>query len=164
MPELYFKRPTKLSNSNEKWKHSIRLPVNLLERMREVAKKEYKGNSKISQFAEEALRNYLAREQVTDIDWDDPMHDLWYSELVSDIKAGSRMGTLAGPTKLFFSQHTRQKLIDLEIKLKVANPLLDNVRSNTIRRACFKWLHAERALLNDISVIEEREGVDTEAE
>lgn len=155
MPELYFKRPVKLANTAEKWKHSIRLPVSLLTRMREVAKKEYTGNGRISQFAEEALRNYLTREQVTDIDWDDPMHDLWYSELVSDIKAGSRMGELAGPTKLFFSHNTRLKLSDLEVKLKVANPMLDNVRSNTIRRACFKWLYAERELLNEISEIEE---------
>ncbi|MFA5960487.1 MAG: hypothetical protein WC785_08210 [Tatlockia sp.] len=129
MKKLRFSAPEK----KEKWMVCIRFPRDVKEKLKEQAETDYSGRGKQSQLVEDAVRYYLYT--LCDIKWGEYEKDLDYAELIDDINEGLSQGPLENATQVFFSQQTKNKILELEKKIKLTNPLMKDVRTGLIRKA-----------------------------
>lgn len=127
--KLFFLAPQK----KEKWLVCIRFPKDMKEKLKIQASKDYTGRGKQSILIEDAVKYYLFT--LSDIKWGDYERDLDYAELIDDIYEGLNQGPLVGATQVFFSDTTKQKILEIEKKIKLTKPLMKDVRTGLIRKA-----------------------------
>lgn len=127
--KLYFSVPQK----REKWMVCIRFPTDVKMKLKYQAEKDYSGRGKQSQLIEDSLKYYLFT--LKDIKWADYQKDLDYAELIDDIHEGLNQGPLEGATQVFFSPEIQNKILEIEKKVKLSNPLIRDVRTGLIRKA-----------------------------
>lgn len=127
--KLMFSAPEK----NEKWLVCIRFPTDVRQKLKDQADKEYKGRGKQSLLVEDAVKYYL--HTCSDIKWVNYEKDLDYAELIDDIYEGLNQGPLENATQVFFSSGTKEKILEIEKKIKLINPLMKDVRTGLIRKA-----------------------------
>lgn len=129
MKRLMFKAPEK----KEKWMVCIRFPRDIKNKIKIQAEKEYSGRGKQSSLIEDSVKYYLYT--LNDIKWGEYEKDLDYAELIDDINEGINQGPLENATQVFFSHETKNKILELETKIKLTSPLLQDVRVGLIRKA-----------------------------
>lgn len=127
--KLFFKAPKK----QEKWLVCIRFPADVKERLKIQAEKDYTGRGKQSVLIEDAVKYYLYT--ASNIKWADYEKDPDYLELIDDIYEGINQRPLCGATQVFFSNETKDKLLEIEKKIKLTDPLIRDVRTGLIRKA-----------------------------
>lgn len=123
----------KEDNKEEKWMVCIRFPTDIRMKLKIQAEKDYKGRGRQSALIEDAVKYYLYT--CKDIRWGDYQKDLNYAELIDDINEGLNQSPLENATQVFFSHETKNKLLDIEKKIKLTNPLMKDVRTGLIRKA-----------------------------
>lgn len=116
-----------------KWLVCVRFPKDIRIKLKEQAEKDYKGRGKQSALIEDAVQYYLFT--CSDIRWSDYEKDNDYAELIDDIHEGINQSPLENATQIFFSQQTKSKILEIEKKIKLANPLIKDVRTGLIRKA-----------------------------
>jgi hypothetical protein len=145
--KLFFKLPEK----NEKWMVSIRFPKGVKNKVRDLANIYYKGRGKQSILIEDAVKYYLYT--LKDIKWFDYQRDYDYAELLDDIREGINQESLDNASQIFFSMDTKNKILDLEQKIKLLNPLMNDVRVGLIRKAVSIRLSIEdKAFFDEIMI------------
>jgi len=127
--KLFFSTPQK----REKWMVCIRFPTDIKMKLKMQAEKDYVGRGKQSQLIEDAVKYYLYT--LNDIKWADYQKDLDYAELIDDIHEGLNQGPLEGATQVFFTPELQDKILEIEKKVKLSNPLIRDVRTGLIRKA-----------------------------
>lgn len=127
--KLFFSAPKK----KEKWMVCIRFPRDIKEKLKVQAENDYEGRGKQSLLIEDAVKYYLYT--LSDIKWADYEKDLDYAELIDDIYEGLHQGPLEGATQVFFSEDIKNKILDIEKKIKLTKPLIKDVRTGLIRKA-----------------------------
>ena len=127
--KLYFAAPQK----KEKWLVCIRFPTDIKEKLKRQAEIDYSGRGKQSLLVEDAVKYYLYT--LSDIKWAEYEKDLDYAELIDDIYEGLNQGPLEGATQVFFTEETKNKILDIEKKIKLTKPLMKDVRTGLIRKA-----------------------------
>lgn len=127
--KLFFAAPKKKG----KWLVCIRFPEDVKERLKRQAKKDYTGVGKQSVLIEDAVKYYLYT--ASNIKWADYEKDPDYLELIDDIYEGLNQRPLCGATQVFFTNETKEKLLEIEKKIKLTNPLIRDVRTGLIRKA-----------------------------
>lgn len=80
-----------------------------------------------------AVKYYLY--SASDIKWADYERDLDYSELIDDIYEGLNQAPLEGATQVFFTDETKNQILEIEKKIKLTKPLMKDVRTGLIRKA-----------------------------
>lgn len=129
MRKLRFSAPEK----QEKWMVCVRFPRDIKEKLNQQAKQDYSGRGKQSLLVEDAIKYYLYT--LNHIKWGEYERDLDYAELIDDIYEGLNQGPLENATQVFFSQETKNKILELEKKIKLTSPLMHDVRAGLIRKA-----------------------------
>lgn len=119
--------------NDEKWMVSIRFPMDIRNKLKTQSAKDYSGRGKQSVLIEDAVRYYLYT--ASDIKWGEYEKDPDYSELIDDIYEGINQKPLGGATQVFFSNDIKEKILDIEKKIKLTNPLIKDVRTGLIRKA-----------------------------
>ena len=127
--KMIFTAPDK----KEKWLVCIRFPADIRMKLKAQAEKDYQGRGKRSALIEDAVKYYLYT--CSSIKWVDYERDADYAELIDDIYEGLNQGPLESATQVFFSSETKIKILELEKKIKLANPLMNDVRTGLIRKA-----------------------------
>lgn len=127
--KLIFKAPQK----KEKWLVCVRFPTDIKENLRKQAEKDYAGRGKQSLLIEDAVNYYLYT--LSDINWAEYERDPDYAELIDDIYEGLNQGPLEGATQVFLTDETKNKILDIEKKIKLTRPLMKDVRTGLIRKA-----------------------------
>ena len=111
----------------------IRFPTDIRIKLKEQANKDYEGRGKQSALVEDSVKYYLYT--CADIKWTDHQKDLDYAELIDDINEGLNQGPLENATQVFFTPETKLRILELETKIKLTNPLMKDVRTGLIRKA-----------------------------
>ncbi len=127
--KIMFKAPEK----KEKWLVCIRFPTDIRLKLKTQAEKDYDGRGKQSALVEDSVKYYLFT--CANIKWADYQKDLDYAELIDDIHEGLNQGPLENATQVFFTNQTKVKILELEKKIKLASPLIKDVRTGLIRKA-----------------------------
>jgi hypothetical protein len=127
--KLFFQAPLK----KEKWLVCIRFPKDIKEKLKRQADNDYKGRGKQSLLVEDAVKYYLYT--LLDIKWAEYERDLDYAELIDDIHEGLNQAPLEGATQVFFTEETKNKILEIETKIKLTKPLMKDVRTGLIRKA-----------------------------
>lgn len=127
--KLFFKIPIK----QNKWLVCVRLPIDIRYKLKEQAEKDYEGRGKQSALIEDAVKYYLYT--CADIKWAEYQKDLDYAELIDDIYEGLNLKSKENATQIFFSQETKEKILEIEKKIKLTNPTMKDVRTGLIRKA-----------------------------
>ncbi|MFJ1269365.1 hypothetical protein ACD661_12425 [Legionella lytica] len=127
--KLFFALPQK----KEKWLVCIRFPRDIKEKLKVQADKEYSGRGKQSLLIEDAVKYYLYT--LAEIKWAEYEKDLDYCELIDDIYEGLNQGPLENATQVFFTEETKNQILELEKKIKLTKPLMKDVRTGLIRKA-----------------------------
>ncbi|MDR3501719.1 MAG: hypothetical protein P4L79_03970 [Legionella sp.] len=127
--KLFFASPQK----KEKWLVCIRFPRDIKEKLKIQADKEYSGRGKQSLLIEDAVKYYLYT--LAEIKWAEYEKDLDYCELIDDIYEGLNQGPLENATQVFFTEETKNQILELEKKIKLTKPLMKDVRTGLIRKA-----------------------------
>jgi|GEM_PF-2651290 len=127
--KLFFQAPKKM----EKWLVCIRFPKDIKEKLKHQANIDYKSRGKQSLFIEDAVKYYLFT--LKDIKWADYEKDLDYAELIDDIFEGLNQAHLEAATQVFFKEETKNRILEIEKKIKLTNPLIKDVRTGLIRKA-----------------------------
>lgn len=127
--KIIFKAPEK----KEKWLVCIRFPTDLRIKLKEQSNKDYEGRGKQSALIEDSVKYYLYT--CADIRWTDYQRDLDYAELIDDISEGLNQRPLENATQVFFTSDTKAKILEIETKIKLTNPLMKDVRTGLIRKA-----------------------------
>lgn len=127
--KLFFQKPQK----KEKWLVCIRFPKDIKEKLRKQAEKDYQGRGKQSLLIEDAVKYYLYT--ISEIKWTEFEKDLDYTELIDDIYEGLNQAPLEGATQVFFTDETKNKILEIEKKIKLTKPLMKDVRTGLIRKA-----------------------------
>ncbi|WP_058533912.1 hypothetical protein [Legionella saoudiensis] len=127
--KLFFTSPQK----KEKWLVCIRFPKDIKEKLKVQAEKEYSGRGKQSLLIEDAVKYYLYT--LAEIKWAEYEKDLDYCELIDDIYEGLNQGPLENATQVFFTEETKNQILELEKKIKLTKPLMKDVRTGLIRKA-----------------------------
>ncbi|WP_133137546.1 hypothetical protein [Legionella rowbothamii] len=127
--KLFFSSPQK----KEKWLVCIRFPKDIKEKLKIQADKEYSGRGKQSLLIEDAVKYYLYT--LAEIKWAEYEKDLDYCELIDDIYEGLNQGPLENATQVFFTEETKNQILELEKKIKLTKPLMKDVRTGLIRKA-----------------------------
>ncbi|QMT62134.1 hypothetical protein [Legionella sp. PC997] len=127
--KLFFQAPQK----QEKWLVCIRFPKDIKAKLRKQAQIDYKGRGKQSLLIEDAVKYYLYT--LSDIKWGDYEKDLDYAELIDDIFEGLNQAPLEGATQVFFTEETKNRILEIEKKIKLTKPLMKDVRTGLIRKA-----------------------------
>lgn len=127
--KLFFQTPQK----KEKWLVCIRFPKDIKEKLKKQADTDYKGRGKQSVLIEDAVKYYLFT--LSEINWADYEKDPDYAELVDDIFEGLNQAPLEGATQVFFSEETKNRILEIEKKIKLTKPLMKDVRTGLIRKA-----------------------------
>ncbi len=127
--KLFFK----VAPKKEKWLVCIRFPKDIKEKLKTQAENDYSGRGKQSSLIEDAVRYYLYT--LSDIKWTEYEKDLDYLELIDDIYEGLNQAPLEGATQVFFTDETKNKILEIEKKIKLTKPLMRDVRTGLIRKA-----------------------------
>lgn len=127
--KMIFSAPEK----KEKWMVCIRFPTDVRINLKRQAEKDYQGRGKQSALVEDAVKYYLYT--CSSIKWVDYERDSDYAELIDDIYEGLNQMPLQNATQVFFSAEIKTKILDLEKKIKLTNPLMKDVRTGLIRKA-----------------------------
>jgi hypothetical protein len=127
--KLFFQAPQK----KEKWMVCIRFLKDIKEKLRKQADKDYKGRGKQSLLIEDSVKYYLYT--LSEIKWADYERDSDYAELIDDIYEGLNQAPLEGATQVFFTEETKNKILEIEKKIKLTRPLMNDVRTGLIRKA-----------------------------
>lgn len=127
--KIIFSAPEK----KEKWLVCIRLPSDIRGKLKDQAKKEYKGRGKQSSLVEDSVKYYLYT--CSQINWANYEKDEGYIELIDDINEGLGQGPLENATQVFFSPETKEAILEIEKKIKLTRPLMKDVRTGLIRKA-----------------------------
>ena len=127
--KLFFATSKKI----KKWMVCVRFPIDIKEKLKWQAEKEYTGRGKQSLLIEDAVKYYLFT--LSDIKWGEYEKDMDYAELIDDIHEGMNQFPLEGATQIFFSEETKHKILDIEKKIKITAPLIKDVRTGLIRKA-----------------------------
>ncbi len=127
--KMFFSVPEK----KEKWMVCIRFPTDIRVKLKVQAEKDYDGNGKQSALIEDAVKYYLYT--CSDIKWLDYEKDSDYAELIDDIHEGINQRPLQNATQVFFTPETKSKILELEKKIKLTDPLMLDVRTGLIRKA-----------------------------
>lgn len=127
--KLFFQVPQK----KEKWLVCIRFPKDIKEKLRIQAEEGYTGRGKQSLLIEDAVKYYLYT--LSDIKWANYEKDLDYAELIDDIYEGLNQAPLEGATQVFFTDETKNRILEIEKKIKLTKPLMKDVRTGLIRKA-----------------------------
>ena len=116
-----------------KWLVCIRFPKDIKLKLKSQAEKDYQGRGKQSLLVEDAVKYYLYT--LSDIKWTEYEKDYDYAELIDDIHEGLSQAPLEGATQVFFTNETKNKILELEKKIKLTKPLIKDVRTGLIRKA-----------------------------
>ena len=127
--KLYFSSPQK----KEKWLVCIRFPTDIKKKLRVQADKDYTGRGKQSLLIEDAVKYFLYT--LADIKWADYEKNPDYLELIDDIYEGLNQAPLEGATQVFFTEETKNRILEIEKKIKLTKPLMKDVRTGLIRKA-----------------------------
>lgn len=127
--KMYFAVPEK----KDKWLVCIRFPTDIRTKLKKQAEKDYSGRGKQSALVEDAVNYYLYT--CSTINWVNYEKDLDYAELIDDIYEGLNQSPLENATQVFFTEKTKQKILEIEKKIKLINPLIKDVRTGLIRKA-----------------------------
>lgn len=127
--KLFFTVPQK----KEKWLVCIRFPTDIKEKLRKQAEKDYTGKGKQSKLVDDAVNYYLYT--LSEIKWGEYEKDPDYAELIDDIYEGLNQEPLEGATQVFFTEETKNKILEIEKKVKLTKPLMKDVRTGLIRKA-----------------------------
>lgn len=127
--KLIFSSPEK----NDKWLVCIRFPTDIRTKLKKQAEKDYSGRGKQSALVEDAVIYYLYT--CSSINWGNYEKDLNYAELIDDVYEGLNQSPLENATQVFFTEKTKQKILEIEKKIKLINPLIKDVRTGLIRKA-----------------------------
>lgn len=127
--KLFFAAPPK----KEKWLVCIRFPKDIRGKLKIQAANDYQGRGKQSLLIEDAVKYYLYT--LSDIKWGEYERDQDYAELIDDIYEGLNQGPLEGATQVFFSEETKNRILEIEKKIKLTKPLIKDVRTGLIRKA-----------------------------
>ncbi|MGC1182642.1 hypothetical protein [Legionella sp.] len=127
--KLFFQAPQK----QKKWLVCIRFPKDIKEKLKQQAEIDYKGRGKQSLLIEDAVKYYLYT--LSDIKWAEYEKDLDYAELIDDIYEGLNQAPLEGATQVFFTEETKNKILEIEKKIKLTTPLMKDARTGLIRKA-----------------------------
>lgn len=127
--KIIFKAPEK----NKKWLVCIRFPKDIRIKLKEQAEKDYSGRGKQSHLVEDAIKYYLYT--LEDIKWTEYQRDMDYAELIDDINEGLNQRPLENATQIFLTQGTKNRILEIEKKVKLTNPLMKDVRTGFIRKA-----------------------------
>ena len=127
--KMIFSAPEK----KEKWMVCVRFPTDIRINLKNQAEKDYQGRGKQSALVEDAVKYYLYT--CSDIKWGDYERDPDYVELIDDIYEGLNQSPLESATQVFFSSETKSKILEIEKKIKLTNPLMKDVRTGLIRKA-----------------------------
>lgn len=111
----------------------IRFPTDIKRKLKMQSEKDYVGRGKQSQLIEDAVKYYLYT--LKDIKWADYQKDLDYAELIDDIHEGLNQGPLEGATQVFFTPELQDKILEIEKRVKLSNPLIRDVRTGLVRKA-----------------------------
>ena len=141
-----------VSEKEIKHRLSIRFPIELWGKMRDMAKEHYSGRGKTSQLINDALEHFLNNLQVDGIDWSNPENDDNFLELVTQIRLGAQMKNLnPHPAHLYISDTNMQRVIDLDASIRGAEMLMQiHIRPAIIRRAAMQWMHADKVFLDTV--------------
>ena len=127
--KMIFTSPEK----KEKWLVCIRFPSDVRSKLKVQATNDYKGRGKQSSLVEDAVKYYLYT--ASNINWANYEKDEDYIELIDDIYEGLGQGPLGNASQVFFSPDTKDKILELEKKIKLTRPLMKDVRTGLIRKA-----------------------------
>ncbi|KTD32182.1 hypothetical protein Lnau_3093 [Legionella nautarum] len=127
--KLFFAVPQK----KEKWLVCIRFPTDIKEKLRKQADKDYTGKGKQSKLVDDAVNYYIYT--LSEIKWGEYEKDPDYAELIDDIYEGLNQEPLEGATQVFFTEETKNKILEIEKKVKLTKPLMKDVRTGLIRKA-----------------------------
>jgi predicted transcriptional regulator len=127
--KLYYSPP----KQSKKWMVNIRFPLDIRNKLKAQAEKDYSGRGKQSILIEDAVTYYLYT--IADLKWADYEKDQDYAELIDDIHEGINQKPLGGATQVFFSETIKDRILDIEKKIKLTNPLIKDVRTGLIRKA-----------------------------
>ena len=127
--KIIFKAPEKKG----KWLVCVRFPTDIRIKLKAQSEKDYEGRGKQSALIEDAVKYYLYT--CSNIKWADYERDMDYAELIDDINEGLNQGPLENATQVFFSTETKLKILELEKKIKLTNPLMKDVRTGLVRKA-----------------------------
>jgi hypothetical protein len=118
---------------SKKWIINVRFPTDIRIKLKAQAENDYEGRGKQSLLIEDAINYYLYT--CSNIKWADYQRDQDYAELIDDIYEGLNQRPLEGATQVFLSEETKNRLLELEKKIKLINPLMKDVRTGLIRKA-----------------------------
>lgn len=127
--KIIFSAPEK----KEKWLVCIRFPTDIRIKLKKQSEKDYKGRGKQSLLVEDAVKYYLFT--CSHIKWADYEKDHDYAELIDDIHEGINQSPLENATQVFFTPETKSKILEIEKRIKLTNPLIKDVRTGLIRKA-----------------------------
>ena len=127
--KMIFSAPEK----KEKWMVCIRFPTDIRINLKHQSEKDYQGRGKQSALIEDAVKYYLYT--CSSIKWGDYERDADYAEMIDDIYEGLNQIPLENAPQVFFSAETKVKILELEKKIKLTNPLMKDVRTGLIRKA-----------------------------
>ena len=122
-----------LPDKKDKWMICIRFPTDIRIKLKNQATKDYEGRGKQSLLIEDAIKYYLFT--CSGIKWADYQRDQDYVELIDDIYEGLNQRPLEGATQVYLSPDIKEKLLEIEKKIKLINPLMRDVRTGLIRKA-----------------------------
>ena len=121
--KIIFSVPVK----KDKWMVCIRFPTDIRINLKYQSAKDYQGRGKQSALIEDAVKYYLYT--CSSIKWVDYERDTDYAEMIDDIYEGLNQAPLENATQVFFSAETKVKILELEKKIKLTNPLMNDVRT-----------------------------------
>lgn len=111
----------------------VRLPEETKRQLKTRASEEYPGRSKQSRMVEDAIKYYIFSKK--DINWQEYQRDNDYAELVDDIIEGLNQKNLSGANQIFLSDSILRDLAELEMRVRLTKPLMNDVRTGIIRKA-----------------------------
>jgi hypothetical protein len=151
---MFLDSPQIKKNKSEtaKKKITIKVPLDLWDKLRLIAKENYSGRGKQSQLINDAVAHFLKISNFQSIDWSDPLSDDLFLEIATHIRLGANMKNLnPNPVQAFIRIELYKDLVELESSIKGAKQLLDyHVKPAVIRRAISQWMYADKSFLQKI--------------
>lgn len=147
---MFLERPKeKESRAIKQKKITLRVPDKLWSSIQEKAKNEYQGRGRQSQLVNEALEHFFKSSSVDSINWASPDDDYVLINLLTQIKLGAMMKNIGkNPVQANIDMHLMDKMIDLELNIKVSRKMLDvHIKPAIIRMALSQWMYADRKFL-----------------
>lgn len=147
---MFLERPKeKESRAIKQKKITLRVPDKLWSSIQEKAKNEYQGRGRQSQLVNEALEHFFKSSSVDSINWASADDDYVLINLLTQIKLGAMMKNIGkNPVQANIDMHLMDKMINLELNIKVSRKMLDvHIKPAIIRMALSQWMYADRKFL-----------------